>query len=348
MTGSFGRWSPGDDRLETLPEEVVCRVVQGGVLTSSKGINLPTGTLRTPALTEKDREDSLRAGPWGGLCGPFFVRTAEDIQRVREIIRHRGGDVPVVAKIEKHEAVEHLEAILAVSDGVMVARGDLGVEIPPEDVPLLQKRIISAAVGRGKFVITATQMLRSMVSSPRPTRAEAADVANAVLDGTDAVMLSEETASGDYPVEAVRYMDRICRAAETGFPYRSFLEMAPEREVPQSVAHAACVLADHLDARAIAAYTYSGATARFIARFRPRQPIIALTPSQTAAARLAMIWGCQPLLVHHPENTDRLLEEAAVTLSDTGRLSPGDLVVMTLGYPLWQQGTTHMLQVKRV
>jgi len=335
--------------VEIRPGEILCRVVTGGLLTSHKGINLPTGTIRAPALTDKDREDLLF-----GLAQDVdyvavsFVRSAEDIRIVKSLIQSQGRDTPVVAKIEKHEAMDNLEEIVAISDGVMVARGDLGVEIPLEDVPLVQKRIIATANAHGKFVITATQMLRSMVSAPRPTRAEAADVANAVLDGTDAVMLSEESATGEYPVEAVRFMDKICRAAEEGFPYWKYLEMLPEKEVSESIAHAACTLADHLDAKVIAAYTYSGATARFISRFRPRQPIVALSPEQKTVSRLAMIWGCIPLLTDNPENTDDLLDKAARSVLASGALRAGDLIVMTLGHPIWRTGTTNMLQVKRI
>ena len=343
-----------DGRLEltvvkTRATEILCRVVTGGVLTSHKGINLPTGTIRAPAMTEKDREDLIFGLSQDvDYVAVSFVRTAEDLSLVRKVIRSHGKDVPVVAKIEKHEAVDHLEDIVKASDGVMVARGDLGVEIPLENVPLVQKRIIAAANAHGKFVITATQMLRSMVDAPRPTRAEAADVANAVLDGTDAVMLSEETASGDYPAEAVRFMDRICRAAEEGFPYRRFLEMKPQKDVSESVAHAACVLADHLDAKVIASHTYSGATARYISRFRPRQPIIALSPEPKTVTRLAMIWGCLPQLAENPENTDDLLDKAASSVLATGALSAGDLIVMTLGHPIWLTGSTNTLQVKRI
>ncbi len=335
--------------VETRPGDILCRVVTGGLLTSHKGINLPTGSIRAPAMTEKDREDLLFGLEQDiDYVALSFVRSAQDVRIVKDLIREQGKDIPVVAKIEKHEAVENLDEIIAISDGVMVARGDLGVEIPLEDVPLIQKKIIAAANAHGKFVITATQMLRSMVGAPRPTRAEAADVANAVLDGTDAVMLSEESASGDYPVEAVRFMDKICRAAEEGFPYRSFLEMLPEKEVSESVAHAACVLADHLDAKVIVTHTYSGATARFISRFRPRQPIIALSPERKTVSRLAMIWGCSPQLADNPENTDDLLEKAARSVLATGALKSGDLIVMTLGHPIWMTGTTNMLQVKRI
>lgn len=335
--------------LETGLTEILCRVITGGLLTSHKGINLPQGTIQAPILTDKDREDLLFGIDRDvDYVAVSFVRSAADIHAVKEIIQRHCKDIPVVAKIEKHEAIDNLREIIAVSDGVMVARGDLGVEIPLEDVPLVQKQIINTANAGGKFVITATQMLRSMVDAPRPTRAEAADVANAVLDGTDAVMLSEETASGAHPAEAVRFMDRICRAVEVGYPYRRFLEMVPEKQVSDSVAHAACELAEHLDAKAIVSHTNSGATARFIARFRPRQPIIALSPDERTVRRLAMIWGCVPELVDNPENTDDLLEKASRSVRESGGLSAGDLIVTTLGHPIWTTGSTNMLQVKRI
>jgi pyruvate kinase len=263
---------------DTDGQDITCLVITGGMLTSHKGINLPTGTMSVPCLTEKDRKDLLF-----GLANDVdyialsFVKTAADIRLVKDLVREKGKDIPVIAKIEKHEAIENLDAIIAVADGIMVARGDLGVEIPPEEVPLIQKMIIRKANAAGKPVITATQMLRSMTLSPRPTRAEAADVANAVLDGTDALMLSEETATGNYPVEAVDFMNRLAVAAEAGFPYEKFLAMIPEKDISESVAQAACILAAHLDAKAIVAHTQSGATARHISRFRPRQPIIALS-----------------------------------------------------------------------
>jgi pyruvate kinase len=326
-------------------------VITGGLLTSHKGINLPTGTIRTPAITDKDRKDLL----FGiendvDYVAVSFVRKAQDILDVKELIgaSHKDIPIPIVAKIEKHEAVDNLDEIIAVSDGIMVARGDLGVEIPLEDVPLIQKRIIKAANAQGKFVITATQMLRSMVDAPRPTRAEAADVANAVLDGTDAVMLSEETASGNYPIEAIRFMDRICRTAETGFPYHHFLEMVPKKDVSESVAHAACVLAEHLDAKVIVSRTYSGATARFISRFRPKQPIIALSPEAKTVRRLAMIWGCFPRLAENPDVPDDLVEKAVRSILPEDTLSKSDLMVMTLGQSQWLTGSTNILQVKRL
>lgn len=331
------------------PTELTCRVLTGGLLTSHKGINLPTGSIDLPVLTEKDRDD-LRYGLEEDVdfVALSFVRTARDIEEVRELMRTYGKVVPIIAKIEKHEALDSLEEIISQADGVMVARGDLGVEIPLEEVPLVQKRIIALANEQGKPVITATQMLGSMVSSPRPTRAEATDVANAVLDGTDAVMLSEETAFGHYAVEAVRFMDRICRVAEKALPTDYYEHTAHPREVSSSVAHAACVLADHLDAKVIVAYSYSGATARHIARFRPLQPIIALSPEKKTVIRLALSWGCYPQLASSPKDTDDLIEKAAVSVLASGQLSAGDRVILTLGHPLWQSGTTNTLQVKTI
>lgn len=343
-----------DGLMELLVEssddtDIVCRVVTGGLLTSHKGINLPTGTIRTSSLTEKDRGDLLF-----GLQNDVdfialsFVKTADDIQAVKDIIAGQGRDTPVIAKIEKHEALTNIDAILEISDGLMVARGDLGVEIPLEDVPLIQKRLIAQANAAGKPVITATQMLRSMVSSPRPTRAEAADVANAVLDGTDAVMLSEETASGEYPSEAVLYMNRLIAAAEGGFPFAEFLSRIPPKDISASVAHASCILANHLGASAIVAHTQSGMTARFIARFRPRQPIVALSPNIKTVRRLALSWGCRPRLIGRLQNTDEMIDSASGAALSAGDARVGDLIVITVGHPIGVSGTTNMIRVKRL
>jgi pyruvate kinase len=279
-----------------------------------------------------------------------FVKTADDIRMMKAIIHDQGKKVPVIAKIEKHEALEHLDEIVAISDGIMVARGDLGVEIPPEDVPLIQKNIIQKANHAGKPVITATQMLRSMVNSPRPTRAEAADVANAVLDGTDAVMLSEETASGSFPVEAVQFMNRIATKAEAGFPFEKFIHLTPPEEISPSVAHASCVLADHLHASAIVAHTRSGITAEYISRFRPRQPIIALSPDEKTLRKLSLYWGCMPCLTAEPQNTDEMITNATRSALATGEVAAGDILVITLGHPDpgWKSGITNMIRVKKL
>ena len=329
--------------------DIRCCVITGGVLTSHKGINLPTGTIRAPALTAKDRED-LAVGLAHGVdyVALSFVRTADDIRTVQQIVRKHGLNTPVIAKIEKHEALDVIEDILDVSDGIMVARGDLGVEIPLAEVPLIQKKLIRLANIRGKTVITATQMLRSMIDSPRPTRAEATDVANAVLDGTDAVMLSEETASGEYPVEAVEYMARLIERAETGYPHRDFLRAHPGQGVSESVAQASCLLAEHLGARCIIAHSQSGLTARALARFRPHQPIIALSPNEETIRRLGLVWGCQPIHVRDFTDTDDLIEKAAQAAQVRGQVAPGELAVITLGHPLWTTGSTNMIQVKKV
>jgi pyruvate kinase len=335
--------------IKTDSAGVHCRVITGGLLSSNKGVNLPSGTLRVQALTDKDRED-LRFGLAHDVdyVALSFVRSAEDILTVQSMIRQAKKNVPVIAKIEKHEALTQIDAILEASGGLMVARGDLGVEIPLEEVPLIQKQLIRQANALGKPVITATQMLRSMVESPRPTRAEAADVANAVLDGTDAVMLSEETASGAYPVEAVRFMDRLAHIAETGYAYTAFLGQSPRKMIPESVAHASCVLANHLDVRAIVVHTRSGATAGHICRFRPRQPVIALSPEVETVRRLTLIWGCQPCLIDEAKDTDTILETAPVYALKAAGLKSGDLVVMTLGHPLYETGTTNMIRVMQL
>lgn len=329
--------------------EVECEVITGGVLTSHKGINLPTGTIKTPSITEKDQKDLL-FGLRNGVdyVALSFVRTASDILKVKKIIQREGKDTPVIAKVEKHEAIKNIEEIMKASDGVMVARGDLGVEIPLEQVPGIQKMLIQRANALGKPVITATQMLGSMVSSPRPTRAEATDVANAVLDGTDAVMLSEETAIGRYPVEAVGFMTRIIESAEKNYPHDRYLRMIPEKDVSDSVAHASCDLMDHLDASAIVAPTQSGKTAEHISRFRPKRLIIALSPNLLTVRRLALFWGCLPRLVTDLRDTDDMIEKAAMAALKTGYVSKGDLVIITAGHPVWVAGTTNMVRVKRL
>ena len=328
--------------------EILCEVITGGVLTSHKGINLPSGTLRMPSMTDKDREDLFFGlGHDVDYIALSFVRTAADIRNIKEIIHQKNRDTPVIAKIEKHEAIDHYEDILDAADAIMVARGDLGVEIPLEEVPIIQKRLIQKANALGKPVIIATQMLRSMVDAPRPTRAEASDVANAVLDGTDAVMLSEETATGNYPVQAVRYMTRIVAEAEKAVPQDQYLTMAPEKETSDSVTYAACVLADHLDATAILAPTQSGRTAIQISRFRPNQPIIAFTSSLTTVRRLSLFRGIYPHLFLDPRDTDDMIEKVSERAVETGDLAEGDLAVITGGHPVSVAGRTNMIRVKR-
>ena len=335
--------------VHSAGSDITTRVIIGGRLTSHKGVNLPTGSIQINALTPKDREDLVF-----GLAHDVdyvalsFVRVVEDIHEIKALIAEQGHQTPVIAKIEKHEALDHIDALVDAADAIMVARGDLGVEIPLENVPNIQKMIINKANRRGRPVIIATQMLRSMVDVPRPTRAEAADVANGVLDGADAVMLSEETAIGRYPVEAVQFMANIARAAEEHFPYQHYLKKIKDLDISQSVAAAACNLADNLNAAAIVATTRSGATALHVARFRPRGRIIALSPSEKTVRRLAMCWGCLPCYLSLTEDTDEMIENAAASVLQTGHVKAGDLVVITAGRPMYAAGTTNMLWVKRL
>jgi pyruvate kinase len=330
-------------------EDVVCSVITGGLLTSHKGINLPSRTLDIPSLTEKDRRDLLFGLEKGvDYVALSFVRTADDIHLIKKIIHRRKCRTPVIAKLEKHEAMENIDAIMAASDGVMVARGDLGVEIPLEKVPNLQKQLVRKANALGKPVIIATQMLRSMVSSPRPTRAEATDVANGVLDGADAIMLSEETASGQYPVEAVQYMTRIALSAEEKFPHKKYLNVMPKRSTAESVSYAAVILAKNLDAKAIVATTRSGSTAANIVRFRPRQPMVALSPDEDAVRRMTLHWGVMPFFLPEIEDTDEMVEKAAEAALEQGHVHRGQQMVITAGRPIWEAGTTNMLWVKEL
>ncbi len=328
---------------------VFCEVLTGGRLTSHKGINLPSGSIRAPSLTEKDREDLLFGLEQGvDYVALSFVRNAEDINRVKEIIRSREERTPVIAKIEKHEALVHIDAIVEAADGIMVARGDLGIEIPLENVPGTQKMLVARGNSAGKPVIIATQMLRSMVDSPRPTRAEATDVANAVLDGADALMLSEETAMGQFPDSAVGYMARIAEKAQENYPFdRSFQEMLQTR-ISESVAHSACILANHIRAEAIIATTKTGFTAAQVSRFRPGTRIIALSPDERTVRRLALYWGCIPAHVQYTGETDEMFDRASAFVLSAGYAKKGDLVVITAGHPLWETGSTNMVTVRRL
>ncbi len=335
--------------VRTSDADIHTEVIRGGLLTSNKGINLPTGTVHIPSLTDKDRED-LHFGLANDVdyVALSFVRSAEDVVRIKDAIHKESKATPVIAKIEKHEALDVIDEIVDAADGIMVARGDLGVEIPLENVPNIQKTLIRSANVAGKPVIIATQMLRSMVDSPRPTRAEATDVANGVLDGADAVMLSEETASGRYPVEAVQYMRRIAIAAETRYPHNKYLNLMTKTSVSESVAYAACILADQVEAAAIVATTRSGSTPMHISRFRPATKIIALSPDETTVRRLTLYWGCVPCRVSLLADTDQMIESAADAALESGLVAPGDRVVITAGRPIWEKGTTNMLWVKRL
>jgi len=335
--------------LETTPTDLRCRVIIGGPLTSRKGVSLPGVSLSLPSLTEKDREDAAFAIQQGvDYLALSFVRRAEDVSRLRDLLRQHRASIPIIAKIEKREAVEAFEGVMEASDGAMVARGDLGVETPAEEVPIYQKRIIRLANEVGKPVITATQMLNSMMDNPRPTRAEASDVANAILDGTDAVMLSGETAVGKYPVETVGMMARIALTTERMIPHQervheAFLE--PSFTPTDAISQATCEIAWELSAKAIISSTMSGHTARMVAKHRPATPIIAVTPSPETQRRLALVWGVCPLLVSEFAHTDQMIETAVQAVLKEGMVEKGDTVVITAGVPLGGPGRTNMLKV---
>ncbi|MGD8440696.1 MAG: pyruvate kinase, partial [Holophagae bacterium] len=338
--------------IEVAEDRLLCRVVNGGLVTTRKGVNLPQATLRVPAVTDKDLAD-LEVGLDAGvdLVALSFVRHENDLQPVIERIAALEQPPLVVAKIEKPQAVERIDPIIGAVDAVMVARGDLGVELPPEKVPVIQKRIIDKARRAGRPVITATQMLRSMVDSPRPLRAEASDVANAVLDGTDALMLSEETAIGRYPEHAVRMLDRIARETEPELDHERLTATStrdPQIEVTDSVSLAACDLAAAVGAAAIVTTTSSGGTARIIARHRPSMPVLGVTTSDRVARQLALSWGVIPTVV--PSTTDRsLLQRALLRELTTHRLAEaGDLVVVVAGLPLGFSDTANVIQVHRL
>ncbi|MBV8258352.1 MAG: pyruvate kinase [Actinobacteria bacterium] len=324
-----------------------CAVVVGGTVKTHKGVNLPGVPLPIPSITRKDAGDL----DWALMTGVdfvalSFVRSPADVRDLRALIERSGSNAHVIAKIEKSEAVDVLDDVLAETDAVMVARGDLGVEIGPALVPLIQKRIIQRALERGKPVITATQMLESMIHSPEPTRAEASDVANAILDGTSAVMLSGETAVGEYPVEAVAYMDRIARAVEPSMGYRHELpEAADNPTIGQAMSNAACDLAEALHAKAILVPTFSGRTANAVARLRPRRPIIALTHVDWAMRQLALEWGVTPLLIAEQSDVEALWREALDAARAAGLVETGDRVVITAGTAVNIPGSTNVIKV---
>ncbi len=345
----------GDVELQverTEPGVVHCSVISGGPLSSRKGMNFPTRSLSVPSVTDRDREGiALAVENDVDFIALSFVRTAEDIRNARAVMDELSGTVPLIAKIEKHEALDHLDSILDEADGLLVARGDLAVEIPLEDVPQAQKRIIRAANNAGKPVITATQMLRSMVTATRPTRAEATDVANALCDGTDAVMLSEETAIGAHPAKVLGIMDRICRATERSMHKGgSHRRLPSERHdsVPDVVAAAASLISRLLKADAILVPTRTGSTAIKMAEFRPHQPILAISTHPQTVGRMTLSWGVRPLLGEEVPTHEDMLSEAERVVVDAAMIDNGDLVVITAGFPVGGPGSTNTVTVKRI
>jgi pyruvate kinase len=336
--------------LSTQNEAVRCEVVHGGLLRAHKGMNLPGVALSTPAITEKDRRDlAFGVEHRVDYVALSFVRQAADVEECRALIKSLGGGMPVIAKIEKREAIDSLPQVLEAADGVMVARGDLGVELSTEEVPTLQKRIIEMANGAGKVVITATQMLESMIDNPRPTRAEASDVANAILDGTDAIMLSAETAAGRYPVEAVETMARIARYTEEhyGFGKPARVTGAVSSMVARSLARVASTVAEELDCTLIVAFTESGSTARLVSSYRPRARIAAVTYNDDTYRRLALWWGVAPVRSAFAATTDDMILQGDQLLKERGLARSGDTIVM-LGGQSHTAGATNMLRVHSV
>ena len=330
--------------LSTTSNSVLCKVVNGGLLGEHKGINLPGVKLKIPAVTAKDREDLVFALKHGAnFVAVSFVRTAKDVLQGKKAISRAMQDVPVIAKLEKPEAIEHLDEILSVSDAVMVARGDLGVEMSPEKVPVVQKQIIARACEARRPVITATQMLESMTQNPRPTRAEASDVANAVFDGSDALMLSAETASGTYPLEAVQMMDRIIREAEANNAH--ILRPSPAQfNIAETASELICHASEELDMKVIAVFTETGFTARLVSKHRPRRPIVAFSTIQETRRRLSLNWGVVPRTIGKVQNIEELVQYTEKRLLEEHLVERGDVVGIVAGTPLFVGGTTNFMK----
>ena len=337
---------------EVFPTDLVCSVLVGGVLKSHKGINIPGVSFPIDSLTEKDLLD-LDFGITNDVdwIAMSFVRSADDVRKLRRAIKARGASTPIISKIEKFEAVDNLSEIIMASDGIMVARGDLGVEMPIEDVPLVQKRIIRECNAVGKPVITATQMLESMIKDPFPTRAEVTDVCNAILDGTDAVMLSAETAAGANPLESVKVMARVAERTERSLKHREIFmarSLEPIDGIPHSLSEAATDIAERLNAVAIICATSTGSTPRLVARFRPRCPVIATTTNTRTWARLALSWGVRPALMRKASTFNIMLDNAVEGSLKTGLVRDGDLVIIVAGSVVETAGSTNLITVEYI
>lgn len=333
--------------------DIVCRVINGGFVSNHKGVNVPGAVLSMPYISEADREDIIFGIEHGfDFLAASFARCKEDILEVRRILDSRGSKMKIIAKIENMQGINNLDEILEVSDGIMVARGDMGVEVPMEEVPILQKVMIKKAVEKGKHVITATQMLESMIKNPRPTRAEATDIANAIFDGTTAIMLSGESAAGLYPVEAVKTMARIAERAEQDIDYRSRMHrnqmQSATPDITTAISYATCTVAMDLKAAAIITVTLSGFTADMIARYKPCCKIIGCTPDAKVCRQLNLLWGVNPILIKKEQTTDSLFEEAVFQSKKAGLIKAGDTVVITAGVPLGIAGKTDMIHVVEV
>ncbi|MBY3622161.1 pyruvate kinase [Acinetobacter sp. CUI P1] len=333
--------------------EIKTRIVNGGTIKSKKGVNVPGVNISLPGITEKDTNDILFGIEQDiDFIAASFVRKASDVQEIRELLaKNNASHIQIISKIENQQGVDNLDEILEASDGLMVARGDLGVEIPAEDVPLAQKLMIQKCNVAGKPVITATQMLDSMQRNPRPTRAEASDVANAIFDGTDAIMLSGETAAGKYPVESVLTMSRIAEKAESALNHREIFmkqQTAQETTVTEAISQSVAISALDLNAKAILSSTVTGHTARVVSKYRPKAPIIAVTTQERTMRQLSLVWGVTPVFGKVASSTDELLETAIQGGKDSGLVQTGDLVVITAGIPLGRSGSTNLVKVSTV
>ena len=333
------------------PMDIVCTVLNGGMVSNKKGVNVPNVELSMPYISEKDYSDIV----FGiendyDFIAASFVRTADDVLAIRKILEEKGGEgIKIIAKIENMQGVQNIDEIIRVSDGIMVARGDMGVEIPLEDVPVIQKMIIKKVCGAGKVVITATQMLDSMMKHPRPTRAEATDVANAIYDGTSAIMLSGETAAGMYPIEALKTMVRIAVRTENDINYEQRFkqrEVMSNPDVTNAISHATCTMAGDLNAAAIITVSKSGRTARMISKYRPISPIIGGCLTEKIYRQLGLSWGVRPLLLKEMNKAEELFDYAVDTAEAAGLIEKGDVVVLTAGVPLGVSGTTNLIKVQ--
>ena len=337
---------------EITDTDIVCRVINGGFVSNHKGVNVPGATLSMPFISEVDRKDILFGIEMGfDFLAASFTRTKEDILEVRKILDEHNSPMKIIAKIENMQGIENLEDILSVSDGIMVARGDMGVEIPMEEVPVLQKKMIKKAVSQGKHVITATQMLESMIKNPRPTRAEATDIANAIYDGTTAIMLSGESAAGLYPVEAVKTMARIAERAEQDIDYRGRMEKNHSHgnaDITEAISYATCTTATDLNASAVITVTMSGFTAEMISKYKPECPIIGCSVNPRVCRQMNLLYGVQPLLVQKEETADELFDASVRNAKKAGYIKAGDRVVITAGVPLGTPGRTNMIRVVEV
>ena len=333
---------------EIKGEDIVCKVINGGFVSNHKGVNVPGAILSMPYISEVDLADIIFGVEHGfDFIAASFVRTREDIQEVRKIVEDRGSKIKIIAKIENMQGIQNLEEIINVADGIMVARGDMGVEIPLEEVPILQKKMIKMAVAQGKHVITATQMLESMIKNPRPTRAETTDVANAIYQGTSAIMLSGETAAGKYPIEALKTMVKIAVRTEADVDYNKQFSTSSKdhaTNVTTAISHATCMTAIDLNAKAIIAVTRSGNTARMVSKYRPGCQIIACTPDERTWRQMNLIWGVTPLLTKEEYSMEILLLHATEAAEEKGYVKEGDIVVLTVGVPLGHPGNTNLLK----